>query len=77
MKPTDARQCCGTCIHSRFELTPTGRVRNDASHCYYPLNTISRPIVPDSATVKIQRYTNVWPDDGETCPCFQRIGGEA
>lgn len=73
------KQSCKTCIHSRWYLTATGRIKKEsAGKCVVELPVVVN--LPDCVTnyyayQKIPGRTAIWPDGGETCPLYNRNPG--
>ena len=74
-----SEQCCGTCIYSRWTLTPKGRLsRVKSGRCVVPLPKM--PPLPDSVT-KSGRFnpefarTAIWHEEGSECPLYNLNDG--
>ena len=73
-------KCCKTCIHSRWWLTPTGRIIKDgAGRCVVPLPDFTK-LLPSSV---LKRYSYrepeaglVQPDFGDDCALYQENPGK-
>lgn len=67
-------QCCKTCIYSRWWLTTKGNIhRYSAGRCLY---VVPMPVYPESVRdTPSFRTTGIAPDDGLTCPCYERNEG--
>lgn len=72
---------CKTCKHSRWWLTPSGRIsRNSAGKCVVPL--LVTPLLPTCVT-KHYSYprepfprSGIVPDDGADCPLWEENTGK-
>jgi hypothetical protein len=71
MKPTDDKQCCGTCRRATFELTPTGRIkRRSTSACDWDKSCLDGVVVPYAFDIIIRHARYVQEDDGIYCPYY-------
>lgn len=70
---------CQTCIFSRWNLTPTGKIqKNECGQCESPLPDF--PVLSDSVTKaygysSVWKKGNIWPDDGRNCPMWKENEG--
>lgn len=69
------KHCCKTCLWSRWELTPTGRIKKDENgRCLFPIPI--QPVQPECVKpFIIERYA-IAPDDGTHCVCFSENTGD-
>lgn len=83
MPGKERKKCCANCIHSRWWLTPTGRVPNSrCGSCDAPvdaqkiLDDIAR-VLPSCLSLPTNLYKrSIWDKDGENCPLYQLNDGE-
>lgn len=62
-------RCCKTCVHSQWNLSPTGRIKKDVlGWCQY---VIELPIMPSCVQhpLSIHKY-RISPNDNATCPVW-------
>ncbi len=70
----DAKKCCKTCKHSRWQLTPTGRIKLQmAGEC---VAEFVEPILPSCIVRPTYHRVYVWPDRGEECPLWAENTGK-
>lgn len=72
-------QCCKTCLFSRWNLTPSGRISRETNGlCIVP---VDMPRLPDCIT-QYFTYNDEPPrrfmgqNDGKNCPCWQENPGK-
>lgn len=71
--PTPAPVTCRDCIHARWQLTPTGRIKKNlcgfCSKREELLELFTQTRVPPCLTVDRPIYASIWPDyDASGCP---------
>lgn len=72
-------KCCKTCQHSRWSLTPTGRIpRVTAGMCVVPLPVIPLPYCVTAAYGYRKEPTRccVEPSSGKDCPLWEQNEGK-
>jgi hypothetical protein len=78
----EAKKCCETCIHSRWRLTLTGRIRKDAAgKCDVPFTwedylTAWNSVMPECVSIGYYSLGGIWEGRGENCPLYQLNDGE-
>lgn len=61
-------QSCQTCIHSRWQLTATGRIsRVGAGEC---VAVIELPVLPSCVDMPDFCRSYIWPDFGSNCQLY-------
>jgi hypothetical protein len=73
------KKCCKTCIYSRWDLTPTGRIARDISgRCVVQLPVVLLPSCVTDATGFSHEWHRIGivPDDGQRCPLWEENHGK-
>lgn len=64
---------CESCVHSRWELTPTGMIKKyEPGWCHSPLPQL--PPVPICTSIEIMSRKSIWPDYKD-CPVWKENDG--
>lgn len=67
-------QSCAVCVHSRWCLTPTGRIKkHESGRC---MAVFVEPVLPACIVRPHYQRSGIWPDDGSDCPLFQLNSGK-
>ncbi len=64
-----ADQCCKTCVHSRWQLTPTCRIKKDMHGTC--VAEFIEPVLPACIVRPVYSRTAIWPDKGSNCPLWE------
>jgi len=59
---------CASCAFSRWQLTPTGRIKNKAGRC---VAVFSEPALPACIVRPHYQRSAVWMCDGVNCPLYE------
>lgn len=71
-----AAKCCKTCIHSRWTLTPNGRIAYEPGKCVVEVADIVLPECSRCDVPKQPSRSPIWKQHGEHCPLWSENTGK-